>query len=225
MPESDKLIRNFDSGETQQAYSQIAWFYDFWGWLTESKANRKVLELADIKDGECILEAAVGTGRLFEQIVSSNPNGFTAGFDLTPAMLLKTRRRFKQSQVHHFSPDLVNTYQLPYSAETFDLLINNFMLDLLPEEDYTHILGEFNRVLKPGGHLLISTMAFGHRWYHRFWTWVAVTFPSVMTNCRPVQIGQYLEKSGFENIQSFFISQNTFPSLVWSSYKNRGDEQ
>jgi ubiquinone/menaquinone biosynthesis C-methylase UbiE len=225
MAESDKILRNFDSGETQQAYSKIAWFYDFWGWLTESKANRKVLELADIKGEKYILEIAVGTGRLFEQIVSSNANGFTVGFDLTPVMLNKARRRFDHSGEQIFSLEIADTYHLPYSTESFDLLINNFMLDLLPEKDYSHIINEFNRVLKPGGHLLISTMAFGSRWYHRFWAWLAVTFPSLLTNCRPVQIGQYLEQSGFENIQSFFISQNTFPSLVWSSYKKMGDEQ
>ena len=219
MPESDKLIRNFDSGETQQAYSKIVWFYDFWGWITELRANHKVLELADIKDREYVLEAAVGTGRLFQQIVLSNPGGLTIGFDLTPAMLQKARHRCDQSDERRYSLEIADTYHLPYSTESFDLLINNFMLDLLPEKDYTHILGEFNRVLKPGGHLLISTMAFGHRWYHRFWTWVAVTFPRLMTNCRPVQIGEYLQKAGFENIQSYFISQNTFPSLVWSSYK------
>jgi ubiquinone/menaquinone biosynthesis C-methylase UbiE len=139
-------------------------------------------------------------------------------------MLQKARRRFDKSDVHRFSLGVVNTYQLPYSAETFNLLINNFMLDLLPENDYSHILSEFNRVLKPGAHLLISTMAFGKRWYHRFWAWLAVAFPSLLTNCRPVRIGQYLNQSGFENIQSYFISQNTFPSLVWSSYKKMGDE-
>jgi ubiquinone/menaquinone biosynthesis C-methylase UbiE len=225
MPNSNKLLRKFNSNETQQAYAKIAWFYDFWGRLTESKANRKVLELADIKNREYILEAAVGTGRLFEQIVQSNSGGFTVGFDLTPAMLRKARHRFSQSDGIQFSLEIANTYQLPYTTESFDLLINNFMLDLLPENDYSHILSEFNRVLKPGGHLLISTMAFGPRWYHRFWAWLAATFPSLLTNCRPVQIGEHLKQSGFENIQSFFISQNTFPSLVWSSYKKMGDKQ
>jgi len=224
MPNSDKLLRKFNSSETQKAYSKIAWFYDFWGWLTESKANHKVIELSEIKDREYVLEAAVGTGRLFQQIVLSNPGGFAVGFDLTPAMLQKARRRCDQSDERRYSLEIADTYHLPYSAESFDLLINNFMLDLLPESDYSHILNEFNRVLKPGSHLLISTMAFGHRWYHRFWTWVAVTFPCLLTNCRPVQIGQYLKQSGFVNIQSVFISQNTFPSLVWSSYKKMGDE-
>jgi ubiquinone/menaquinone biosynthesis C-methylase UbiE len=219
MPESEKLSRKFDSSETQQAYSKIAWFYDFWGWLTESKANRKVLELADIKGGKYILEAAVGTGRLFEQIVSSNVNGFTTGFDLTPAMLGKARGRFSQSDSIRFSLEIANTYQLPYSTESFDLLVNNFMLDLLPENDYSTILDEFYRVLRPGGQLLISTMAFGHRWYHRFWTWLAASFPALLTNCRPIMIGESLRQAGFENIQSQFISQNTFPSLVWNCHK------
>lgn len=219
MPNSDKLLRKFESSETQQAYSKIAWFYDFWGWLTESKANRKVLELADIMDGENILEAAVGTGQLFKQIVKNNPNSFIVGFDLTPAMLNKARRRFNHRGEQRFSLEVADTYHLPYSAESFDLLINNFMLDLLPEKDYSQILGEFYRVLKAGGQLLISTMAFGHRWYHRFWTWLAVNFPALLTNCRPVLIGESLKQAGFENIQSQFISQNTFPSLVWDCHK------
>ncbi len=220
MQQANGFQREFHSAQTQKDYSKIAWLYNFWGWLTESNANRKVLELAAIKDGECILEVAVGTGKLFEQIAKSNPKGFTAGIDLTPAMLNKALRRFKQQAEQPFSLEIADTYQLPYSSESFDILINNFMLDLLPGNDYSHILGEFNRVLKPGGHLLISTMAFGHRWYHRFWTWLAAAFPDLLTNCRPVQIGENLKQAGFKIIQSFFISQNTFPSIVWSSRKN-----
>ncbi|MEJ2656303.1 MAG: methyltransferase domain-containing protein [Desulfobacterales bacterium] len=214
MQKSDILNRNFNSTKTRKAYSRIAWFYDLWGWLTESKAERKVLDLASIRDGEYVLEAAVGTGRLFEQIARYNPNGLTAGFDLTDAMLNRALRRFSRSNKQLYSLAISDAYQLPYSAESFDLLINNFMLDLLPENDYLHILAEFSRVLKPGGRLLISTMACGPRWYHRFWAWLAGTFPSLLTNCRPVNILNYLTEAGLQVTDSAFITQNTFPSRV-----------
>jgi ubiquinone/menaquinone biosynthesis C-methylase UbiE len=56
-------------------YRRIAPSYDAWGWLTESKARKRCLELAAIRDGEDVLEVAVGTGLAFREILESNPTG------------------------------------------------------------------------------------------------------------------------------------------------------
>ncbi len=65
-------------------YSQIAPLYDLWGALAESKARRMALALADIRNGDSILEVAVGTGLLFQEILRTNPDGSNVGIDLTP---------------------------------------------------------------------------------------------------------------------------------------------
>ncbi len=61
--------------EVVKVYSQNAPVYDVWGVLTETKARRRALELAQIRDGESILEVAVGTGLTFQEILKANPHG------------------------------------------------------------------------------------------------------------------------------------------------------
>ena len=79
--------------EVIQVYSRMARIHDIWGILTESKARKRALALARIRDGESILEVAVGTGLTFHEILKANPHGHNTGIDLTPAILEKARRR------------------------------------------------------------------------------------------------------------------------------------
>ena len=70
-------------------YDRIAPVYDFWARITESKARNRALELADIKDGQDILEVAVGTGMAFYEIALENPNGTNTGIDLSERNAVK----------------------------------------------------------------------------------------------------------------------------------------
>ncbi len=209
------LQRSFSEKSTIQDYAKVAWFYNYWSWLTESKAQQKALELAKIQDGESILEVGVGTGTFFMKIVEHNRKGRNEGIDLSPAMLTKAEKLLKKRSADaHFNLSIGNAYDLPFEAETFDLVVNNFMLDLLPEADFGKILKEFRRVLRPGGRVVLSTMAFGDRWFHLFWRWLAKTMPSLLTGCRPISIHHYLGEVGFKNVFTAKLSQNTFPSEV-----------
>ncbi len=200
-------------------YANFAWFYHLWSVLTESKAAEKVLDFAGIENGEDILEVAVGTGELFQKIVNLNPDGSNTGIDFSFAMLSRAKHRMVKSARKNYNLEIASAYQLPFENEAFSLLINNFMLDLLPEQDYVAILTEYYRVLKPSGRLVISAMTFGSTFYHRFWGWAAKEFPALLTNCRPISIRNYLIGTGFRIIDSAFISQNTFPSQVTVALK------
>ena len=43
--------------EIAAVYERVAGVYDIWGWLTESRARRRCLELAAVRDGEALLAA------------------------------------------------------------------------------------------------------------------------------------------------------------------------
>jgi ubiquinone/menaquinone biosynthesis C-methylase UbiE len=208
------LPRQFTDDTTKDAYSKVAWFYNFWSWLTESSATRVVLELAKIRSGERILEVAVGTGLVFAEIVRRNTTGRSEGLDVSESMLRRAERLMKDFPNERYELRAGTAYKLPFDSHTFDLLVNNFMLDLLPEEDFVTILSEFRRVLKPDGRIVLSTMTFGRRWYNRIWHWIAARMPSLLTGCRPVTLGPYLAQAGFRSAESVYVSQNTFPSEV-----------
>jgi ubiquinone/menaquinone biosynthesis C-methylase UbiE len=77
--------------DVRRIYARISHIYDFWAFLTESKAVSRALQIAKIKDGESILEVAVGTGYWFERIVSINQAGRTDGIDISPDMLERVK--------------------------------------------------------------------------------------------------------------------------------------
>ena len=127
------LARRFSREAVQDSYAKVAWFYDLWAALTESKAASRVIELAKIKDGEFILEVAIGTGGVFENIVQRNPHGRNEGLDLSPGMLRRAENRLARYDPASIHLQLASAYRLPFPDNTFDLLVNTFMIDLLPE--------------------------------------------------------------------------------------------
>ena len=212
------LERKLDKAKTKKSYKKVVWFYNIWSWLTESKAAKKVIELAVIEDRKRILEVACGTGFVFEQIVHRNPNGENIGIDLSPDMLDKARKRLKKGS-DNFELKEGNALNLKFDDNAFDILINNFMVDLMPQEDFDRIAQEFRRVLKPKGVLVISTFSFGKKRVNRIWLWVAKHFPNLLTGCRPVSFKDNLIKARFSIEQNIEISQNTFPSEVIKAIK------
>ena len=215
------LPRHFSAVEVKQQYARVAWFYDAWGRLTEDKALKRLLALAAVEDGLQILEVATGTGRMFEKLVSLNSSGFNEGMDLSPAMLDHARKRLERTaSTGNFRLQEGSAYQLPYPSEKFDLLFNTFMLDLLPVEDYPEILGEFMRVLKPGGRLALAYFSGGAKWYNQPWSWIAEHFPTLLTGCRPVEPEDALRRAGFEILHQESVSQNTFPASILMARKS-----
>lgn len=203
-----------------QSYTGKAAMYDLWAALTESKARQAALTLANIQNGEHILEVAVGTGLMFKELVTRNPQGTNSGVDLTPAMLdkaIKKVRDFPQTTIHL---DIGSAFELAQPDSSVDLLVNNYMFDLMPEKDFIPLLIEFKRVLKPGGRLLLVNMAEAQHWYQGFWQWVYTLNPNWMGGCRGVTLAPYLIEAGFHNIQEQRVTQLGFPSEILVGVKN-----
>jgi ubiquinone/menaquinone biosynthesis C-methylase UbiE len=207
--------RTYSPQTMKEQYARVAWFYDFWGRLTEDKALQRLVNLAEIEDGCEALEVAVGTGRLFAWLVARNPSGRNEGIDLSPDMLTRARRRLTDLAASRSARlQEGSAYALPFESDSFDILFNTFMLDMLPEEDFPRVLGEFKRVLKPGGKLALAYFSHGRTRANRFWVWTAKHFPSLLTECRPIQLVTPLRQAGFEILHREDISQNTFPSKI-----------
>ncbi len=200
--------------EVVQVYSRTAPVYDIWGVLTESKARKRALALAQIRDGESILEVAVGTGLTFHEILKANPHGHNAGIDLTPAILEKARRRTAKSGLNNYDLSQGDAYTLQFPDRQFDLLVNNYLFDLLPEEDFVTVLSEFKRVLKPGGRLILINMTQGVHFYQRFWEAVYQLNPKWLGGCRGVLLSPAVKVAGFEHIHREAVSQLGFPSEI-----------
>ncbi len=206
--------------DIKRTYARLSRFYDCWTVLAESKAAGRALELAGITNGDDILEVAVGTGRILEQIVLLNSNGSNVGFDLSPEMLNAARTRLSKSS-GNYELQIADAYSMPYEDSAFDLIVSNYFFDLLPREDFGRILAEFKRVLRPGGRVVITSWTPARKWYSGIWDWLARTFPQAMAGCRPVVLEPAVRDAGFVNIHEDYVSQMTFPSIVVRAQKPR----
>jgi len=100
-------------------------------------------------------------------------------------------------------------------------VINNHMFDLLPGEGFPMVLGEFKRVLLPGGRLVMVNMTKGRRWYHGLWAGIYCINAVWMGGCRGVYLLPYLQSAGYEETWRESASQLTFPSEIVRSVKAR----
>ena len=203
-----------DKSKVPDTYRRIASLYDTWARLTESKARERCLAMAAIRDGESVLEVAVGTGLAFERILEANPSGRNEGVDLTDAMLARAQRRVSGAGHTNYRLRVGDAYALDFADDSFDVLINNYMFDLLPESDFPRVLGEFQRVLRPGGRLLMVNMTAGEHWYNGIWPLIYRINPALLGGCRGVSLVPHLQAAGFVRIEREYLSQSTFPSEV-----------
>ncbi len=215
------LPARIDKKKAREIYRRISPLYDLWARLTESKARARCLQLAAIQDGEAVLEVAVGTGLAFVEILKANPNGRNEGLDLTQEMLSRAVERAERSGAKNYRLTEGDAYDLESADGAFDVVINNYMFDLLPEEDFPAVLAEFSRVLRPGGRLVMVNMTLSESWYGRVWEAIYRINPAWTGGCRGVYLRPYLESLGFENTRREFISQLTFPSEVIYGVKPR----
>jgi len=61
-----------------------------------------------------------------------------------------------------------DAYDLEFPDGVFDLVMNNYLFDLLPKKDFIPVLKQFKRVLKPAGRIILVNMTKGEHFYQRF---------------------------------------------------------
>ncbi len=208
------LDAELEKSRVSEIYRRLAPSYDLWAWLTESKARDLCLEMAAIQNGEAVLEVAAGTGLAFERILRSNPSGRNEGIDLTEAMLMRADRRAAKTGLDNYRLRVGDAYKLDFPDDSFDVLINNYMFDLLPQQDFLTVLEEFKRVLRPGGRLAMVNMTKGERWFNGVWDRIYRINPALLGGCRGVSLLPQIEVCGFKHTTREYVSQMTFPSEI-----------
>jgi demethylmenaquinone methyltransferase/2-methoxy-6-polyprenyl-1,4-benzoquinol methylase len=196
-------------------YSWRASNYDA-GTGFEVAHHAEALQLANIQEGQHVLDVACGTGRGTVGLAQAvGANGRVDALDLSEAMLEQARTKIEKLELSdrvHFKQG--NARELAYPDETFDLVYNGYMFDLIPLDGFMPILKEMARVLKPGGKLVLVNMSkpdsrktFFERIYEMGW--------AVMP-CRPVLMSPFLEPAGFTEVQRFYRpSRGSVVSLLW----------
>jgi len=216
------LEARYTHEEIVRKYNWIAPIYDLFGILMESKARQRAIDMAAIKNGEKILEVAFGTGLNFVEILKRNPRGWVNGIDVSMKMLERARKRISKTGHKNYTLYLGDGRHLPFEDGTFDILMTQYLLDILPVEDFTPILLEFRRVLKDGGRIVLVNMTKGERWLNKIYEEIYKLKPPLLAGCRGVMAQPFLEEIGFKEFEREFVSQLGFPSEVVLGVKRNG---
>jgi ubiquinone/menaquinone biosynthesis C-methylase UbiE len=216
------LEARYTHEEIVRKYNWIAPIYDLFGILMESKARQRAIDMAAIKNGEKILEVAFGTGLNFVEILKRNPQGWVNGIDVSMKMLERARKRISKTGQKNYTLYLGDCRHLPFEDGTFDILMTQYLLDILPVEDFIPILLEFRRVLKDGGRIVLVNMTKGERWLNKIYEEIYKLKPPLLAGCRGVMAQPFLEEIGFKEFEREFVSQLGFPSEVVLGVKRNG---
>ncbi len=203
----------------KQAYNRRSWLYSKTVARMEWGYHLAALDRANIRTGEKILEVAVGSGlTLTELATRADPATKIYGIDTSTGMLALAKQNLMAHGFSNFELKEADSRKLPFEKNTFDVLYNGYMLDLIPERDMPKILAEFYRVLKPGGRMILLNMSKRDESVRTFRESLYSALPAklvlyVLGGCRPVLMEGATKAAGFENIQRTFLA-GKFPSEV-----------
>ena len=176
--------------------------------------RKRALELAAVHNGDRIVEVAVGTGLAFVNLVRDNPDGCNLGIDISAGMLGRARTRLQRSGADAYGLCRASALAIPAASASFDVLLNNYMFDLLDQSVWPVVLAEFRRVLRPGGRLVLANMTRGERPGSGVYEHLYRLSPSLIGGCRGVRLSASLADHGFDVRSREYFQQLLFPSEV-----------
>ena len=111
--------------------------------------------LGRLAPGERVLDLGSGAGT--DSLVAAQmvgKHGRVTGIDMTTPMLAKARAAAAEMGMTNVEFVEGEAEQLPFPDESFDVVISNGVIDLIPDKDA--VFSELHRVLVPGGRMQIA---------------------------------------------------------------------
>jgi arsenite methyltransferase len=112
-------------------------------------------QLGRLSPGERVLDLGSGAGTdslIAAQMVGEQ--GQVTGIDMTPEMLAKARAAAAEMGAVNVEFVESEAERLPFADESFDVVISNGVIDLIPDKHA--VFAELFRVLVPGGRIQIA---------------------------------------------------------------------
>ncbi len=177
----------------------------------EEEARRTVIEKAELREGHRVLDCGSGPGTLvIEAAKLVGSTGEVCGVDLSDKMLEEAKRRAELADLRdNIRLTKADLYQpLPFEAESFDVVLSTYVLDLIDTPDIPRVLANLARVLKPGGRIVLGSWTYGegpHQPSSDLYTEVYESI-NVAFACRPLHLQPHLERLGFLDVNREYIA-------------------
>lgn len=142
----DKWINRYDR-----------WFETPWGILVKQYESRLLMELLNPLPGETILDAGCGTGVFTIDVMAKG--SMITGIDISEPMLKKALEKIKKIHTPcapHFMGGCADMCCLPFADNQFDKVVSMTALEFVA--DAKTAVAELNRVTRPGGTIVLTTL-------------------------------------------------------------------
>jgi len=120
-------------------------------WVRHNMILQLLEECTPSKDS-LILDAGCGPGMLSRDLVRKGYKGF--GLDTSDMMIRLSKDLFKQLKREDWNFLVGDVEQTEFKKNTFDCVIASGVIEYMDED--LKMLNEMNRILKPGGYLIIN---------------------------------------------------------------------
>jgi ubiquinone/menaquinone biosynthesis C-methylase UbiE len=175
--------------------------------------GERLVERAGLASGMHVLDVACGRGAvLFPAAEAVGETGSVVGIDLSEGMVEATSAEIAERGIGNATVQVMDGEQLTFPAAAFDALTCAFSIFFMSERA---ALGEFHRVLRPGGRIAISTWeppgqspseAARWAWYEDLWKRYLPADPSAPASVSSApmptsdQLVDQVAHAGFEDV-------------------------
>lgn len=132
--------------------------YDLWAAAYDSQPDNLMLHMDNqlffsLLDqtsvaGKSLIDIGCGTGRHWQQLIDRGPGSLT-GYDVSAEMLQVLRRKFSQQKVQQLSD-----HRIAEPDHSCDMVVST--LTIAHISNAALAIAEWNRILKPGGEMIIT---------------------------------------------------------------------
>jgi len=147
------MTGHIEKNAIANSFSKAADQYDEYARIQHVLAH-DLLKQCPRQDKQSVLDLGCGTGYCLPELQKIYPQANITGGDLAPGMLLHAQNHYP-----HFNYEISDAENLPFENEQFDLIFSSLAVQWC--DDFSRVLNEARRCLKPGGHLVLSNLAAG----------------------------------------------------------------
>jgi ubiquinone/menaquinone biosynthesis C-methylase UbiE len=125
--------------------------------LRERKFKARLVDQADPRSGQRVLDVGCGTGTLALSLKARAPETEVIGLDADPEILDRARANAREAELDvRFDRALAT--ELPFEDGSFDMVVSTLFFHHLTSADKRRTAKEIARVLKSGGGLHVADM-------------------------------------------------------------------
>ncbi|MCL5076876.1 MAG: class I SAM-dependent methyltransferase [Actinobacteria bacterium] len=123
------------------------------------KVVSAVLDHASPDSTTVVLDLGCGSGQL--SLPLSREAKSVLAVDISPKMIQLLQNKVTSSGIENLSTRVASIQELDYQPESFDLVVSNYALHHLSDDQKKWAVGRAYQWLKPGGRIVFGDMMFG----------------------------------------------------------------